>query len=133
MRNSLLRPFLVLEFLIAIDAVFTVWSEVGGQYHLDLMFWPWKLGIGAGAATLVVLITGQLARNGGAFTRRARMQSSLLIVLVLLAGLVTYYYHLNEPADQNDDSDDDAPAQVTRSKSSGVTPRRDRYARSLPL
>ncbi len=113
MRNSLLRPFLVLEFLIAIEAVFTTWSEVGGQYHLELMHWAWKLGIGAGAATLIVLITAQLARNGGAFTRRARMQASALIVLALLAGLVTYYYHINEPADQNDDSADDAPAQVT--------------------
>jgi hypothetical protein len=111
-RNSLLRPFLVLEFLIATDAVFTMWSEVGGQYHLELMFWPWKLGLGLGAATLVVLITAQMARNGGEFTRRARLQSLLLIAVVVLAGLVTYYYHLNEPTDQNDDSDD-APVQMT--------------------
>jgi hypothetical protein len=112
MRNSLLRPFLVLEFLIAIDAVFTLWSEAGGQYDLDLMFWPWKIGLGLGASTLIVLITAQMARNGGAFTRRARVQASLLVVMVLLAGMVTYYYHINEPADPNDDSDD-APAQMT--------------------
>ncbi len=111
MRNSLLRPFLVLEFLIAIDAVFTMWSEVGGQYDLDLMFWPWKLGLGLGASTLIVLITAQMARNGGTFTRRARVQASLLVLLALLAGVVTFYYHINEPADQNDDSD--APAQMT--------------------
>jgi hypothetical protein len=115
MRNSLLRPFLVLEFLIAIDAVFTLWSEAGGQYDLDLMFWPWKFGLGLGASTLVVLITAQMARNGGAFTRRARVQASLLVLLVLLAGMVTYFYHINEPADQNDDSDD-APAQMTHIK-----------------
>ena len=115
MRNSLLRPFLVLEFLVAIDAVFTLWSEVGGQNHLDLMFWPWKLAIGVGAAALISLITGQLARNNGTLTRKARLQCSFLIALVVLAGVVTYYYHVNEPADQNDDSDDDAPAaQITR-------------------
>ena len=68
MRNSLLRPFLILEFLVAIDAVFTLWSEVGGQYHLDLMFWPWKLAIGLGASALIVLITAQLARNQGQLT-----------------------------------------------------------------
>ena len=114
MRNSLLRPLLILEFMVAVDTVYTLWSVVGGQDHLDLMFWPWKLGIGLGASTLAVLITGQLARNNGEFTRQARLFCSLLITLVLLAGVVTYYYHLNEPADQNSDSDDDAPARISR-------------------
>ncbi len=113
MRNSLLRPFLILEFLVAIDAVYTFWSEVGGQVHLDLMFWPWKLGLGVGAAAVVVLITGQLARNEGRLTRRALMQCSLLIAIVLVAGVVTYYYHLNEPPDENDNSDEDTPARIS--------------------
>ena len=113
MRNSLLRPFLILEFLVAIDAVFTLWSEVGGQYHLDLMFWPWKLGLGAGAAALITLITGQLARNDGRLTRRALMFSSLLIAVVLMGGVLTYYYHINEPTQQDEDADDDAPTQIS--------------------
>jgi hypothetical protein len=114
MRNSLLRPFLILEFLVAIDAVYTLWSEVGGQNHLDLMFWPWKLALGVGAAALIALITGQLARNDGRLTRRALMFSCLLIAVVLMAGVVTYYYHLNEPTQQDDDdSDEDAPAQIS--------------------
>ena len=50
MRNSVLRPLLILEFLIAIEAIFTLWSQVGGQYHLDLMYWPWKFGLSVGAA-----------------------------------------------------------------------------------
>ena len=49
MRDSLLRPLLIFEFLVAIIAVFTLWSQVGGQYHLDLMFWPWKIGFGRGS------------------------------------------------------------------------------------
>ena len=57
MSNNVLRPLLVVEFLVAIEVVFTFWSQVGGQYHLDLMFWPWKLGIALGAATLIVAIT----------------------------------------------------------------------------
>ncbi len=132
MRNSLLRPFLVLEFLIAIDAVFTLWSETGGQYDLDLMFWPWKFGLGLGASTLIVLITAQMARNGGAFTRRARVQASLLVLIVLLAGVVTYYYHINEPADQNDDSGD-APAQMTHVERNGITPLPDPFVQSPRL
>ena len=66
MRNRLLRPLLIVEFLIAIEAIFTFWSEVGGQYHLDLMFWPWKLGIEIAAAGLIVAITANLVRNDGA-------------------------------------------------------------------
>src|SRR5579863_7861500 len=70
MDNRFLRPLLIVEFLIALEAIFTLWSEVGGQYHLDLMFWPWKLGIGVASAGLVVAITANLVRNDGRITRR---------------------------------------------------------------
>jgi hypothetical protein len=113
MDNRLLRPLLIVEFLIAIESIFTVWSEVGGQYHLDLMFWPWKLGIGVACAGLVVAITASLARNEGRITRRALWYCSLLIAVVITAGVVTYYYHLHEPIDQDDDQDDE-PARISR-------------------
>jgi hypothetical protein len=105
MSNNLLRPLLVVEFLIAIEVVFTFWSEVGGQYHLDLMYWPWKAGIAVLAASLVVGITAALARNGGTVTRRIWVMSSLLVATAVAAGVVTYYYHLHEPGDQEDDDD----------------------------
>ena len=107
MPKHLLRPLLIVEFLIALESVYTVWSEVGGQYHLDLMFWPWKLGIALVAATLVVGITANLARHEGSVTRRALLLFSLLIATGIAAGVVTYYYHLNEPTD--DDDQDDSP------------------------
>jgi len=113
MHNRLLRPLLIVEFLIAIEAIFTVWSEVGGQYHLDLMFWPWKLGIGAASAGLIVAVTANLARNEGQITRRALWFCSLLIAVAITAGVVTYYYHVNEPVDQEEDQDD-APAKISR-------------------
>jgi hypothetical protein len=113
MDNRFLRPLLIVEFLIAIEAIFTVWSEVGGQYHLDLMFWPWKLGIGVAAAGLIVAITANLVRNDGLITRRILLFCSLLISIFLLAGVVTYYYHLNEPVEQEEDQDDDAPPKIS--------------------
>ncbi|HEX4138395.1 MAG TPA: hypothetical protein VHY84_27540 [Bryobacteraceae bacterium] len=112
MDNRLLRPLLIVEFLIAILAVFTVWSEVGGQYHLDLMVWPWKLGIGVASAWLIVAMTANLARNEGKFTGRGWAYFAFLIVVVVLAGVVTYYYHVNEPTDQDDD-DDDEPTKIS--------------------
>jgi hypothetical protein len=113
MPNRFLRPLLVVEFLIAVQAVFTFWSEAGGQYHLDLMFWPWKVGLSIAAAGLIVAITGGLVRSEGAISRRALLYFSLLIVVFVVAGMVTYYYHLNEPADQDEEQDDE-PARISR-------------------
>jgi hypothetical protein len=118
MDNRFLRPLLIFEFLIAIDAIFTVWSAVGGQYHLDLMFWPWKLGIGMASAGLIVAITANLVRNDGRITRRILLFCALLIAIFALAGVVTYYYHLNEPVEQEEDQDDDA---LTKSAGDKIT------------
>ena len=109
MHNKLLRPFLIVEFLIAIPAVFSLWSEVGGQYHLELMFWPWKLGLALAAAGLIVAATANIIQHDGEITRRAILFGSLLIVTFAVAGIVTYYYHLNEPVDQDEDQGDDPP------------------------
>ena len=113
MRHPLLRPLLILEFLIAIDAIFTLWSQVGGQYHLDLMFWPWKLGLSVGAAGLIVAITAGVARDDGAVTRQSVLLVSLLLGVVALAWVVTYYHHLHEP--DNDEGQQDEPADISAS------------------
>ncbi len=96
----MLRILLIVEFLIAIQTVFAFWSQVGGQYHLDLMFWPWKFGLSLAAALLITMITA-------AFVRRQRPWALgvLLLVTIAIAGYVTYYYHLHEPADEDDTGD----------------------------
>ncbi len=109
MRNRLLRPFLIVEFLIAVQAVFTFWSQVGGQYHLDLMFWPWKFGLSIAAASLIVAVTANLVKNEGAITRLTLTLCSFLIVVIVVAGMVTYFYHLGEPPPQQDDQAEDEP------------------------
>jgi hypothetical protein len=112
MHNRLLRPLLIVEFLLAVQTVFTLWSQVGGQYHLDLMFWPWKLGISVVSAGLIVAITANLIQNDGQITGRAILFGSFLIATFVVAGMVTYYYHMNEPPD--DDDQDDEPATISR-------------------
>jgi hypothetical protein len=107
MRSRLIRPLLAIEFLVAIDVCLTFWSEVGGQYDLDLMFWPWKFGLTLAAAALVTAITAELAR--GVRSRRMVICGALLLTVVVTAGIVTYYYYMNEPADDNGD----APASQT--------------------
>lgn len=112
MPKRYLRPLLIVEFLIALQAFYALWAQVGGQYHLDLMFWPWKLGIGLAGAGLITAITASILQNDGEITRRALMLGSLLLVTLGTAGIVTYYYHLNEPTDPQDE-EDEQPAKVS--------------------
>jgi hypothetical protein len=113
MRSRLIRPLLVFEFLIATEVSLTFWSQVGGQYHLDLMFWPWKFGLTLAAAGLITAITAELFRGDPAkphaLSRRAIIYAALLFAVIVTAGVVTYYYHMNEPADDQDNNDT-APA-----------------------
>ena len=103
MPNRYLRALLVVEFLIALQAVWTFWTEVGGQYHLDLMYWAWKFGLSLAAALLIVVITADLVRSDGAGRKKIWLYGSLLAATIAVAGLVTYYYHLHEPSDDNTD------------------------------
>jgi hypothetical protein len=119
MRSRLIRPLLVFEFLVALQAFLAFWSQVGGQYHLDLMFWPWKFGLTVAAAWLITLLTADLFRNNGAISRRAIVCGSLLVLVIIIAGVVTYYYHQNEPADQDTT---DSPTQITRLGRPSPTP-----------
>jgi len=116
MRPRFLRPLLVFEFLIAIEVWLTFWSQVGGQYHLDLMFWPWKFGLTVAAAWLTTAITAELFHSApvdespeksNVLSRRAVTYAALLFAVIVTAGVVTYYYHMNEPAD--DQNNDDTP------------------------
>jgi hypothetical protein len=113
MPKHLLRPLLIVEFLIALEVIYTAWSQIGGQVHLDLMFWPWKLGIGFGAAWLITAITGNIVKNGGEIKRRVYIYASLLCLVLATAGLVTWYYHMHEPVDQQEDEIDDEVESIT--------------------
>src|SRR5690349_485083 len=92
-------------FLIAVIAIFVLWSQVGGQGHLDLMPWYLKLGLGAGAAYAVVRATiaaveGKAAWNGGSVK-----WSGIVIALLVACGLATYYYHTYEEGSDEDQED----------------------------
>ena len=123
MPPKLLRPLLVVEFLIALQVVFTFWSEVGGQYHLDLMYWAWKFGVSLAAALLITAITAALVRREGVVTGRIYVLAALLLATMAVAGCVTYYYHLNEPDDQ-DDQGDNQPT---------ISRLRDRHGREIAM
>src|SRR5258708_9331043 len=39
------RLYYAIEFLLALLTIHMLWSEIGGQSHLDLMAWCTKLGL----------------------------------------------------------------------------------------
>ena len=57
MIQRLLYVLYAIEFLIALIAIFTVWSQVGGQGHLDLLPWYVKLSTAMALAWSTVRFT----------------------------------------------------------------------------
>ncbi|HMF77310.1 MAG TPA: hypothetical protein VK604_16745 [Bryobacteraceae bacterium] len=92
MSAKLLRFAYVCEFLLALVAIFTSWSEVGGQAALDLMYWAWKLGFGLSLAASIVAYTAAIASGDSLWTMRAVRWLAAIGVLMAAIGVVTYYY-----------------------------------------
>lgn len=103
-NRSWLRLAYAIEFFIAVLAILTLWSEVGGQGHLDLIPWYIKLICVLGSAWCCVRFTAGIAEQTSAWNRRSAGWLAGIVFFVLAMGAITYYYHLHE--DSDDDSDD---------------------------
>jgi hypothetical protein len=104
MRPKLLRLVYAFEFLIALVAIFTAWSEIGGQAALDLMHWCWKLGLSLALAVAIVLYTAALVSEESIWTLRSARWLTAIIVVAVAMGGVTYYYVMQEEAADSDES-----------------------------
>jgi hypothetical protein len=93
------------EFLLAVIASLELWSQVGGQGHLDLMPWYTKLVLTLGMALVTVMGTASAVSHQRAWN--AKTIACLVLALMLAAGMggATYYYHLHESEDDGDQSD----------------------------
>ena len=91
----------MVEFLVALVAIFEVWSQVGGQGHLDLMPWYTKLSLDVGLA--IVTVAGTVSAVSHERAWNAKTLASLALALLIIGGMAgaTYYYHLHE----NDETD----------------------------
>jgi len=94
-------------FLIAVIAVFVLWSQVGGQAHLDLVPWYLKLVLGSGAAFAFVKAAAAAASHETAWNGRCLRWSGIFLVLLLGCGLASYYAHLYY--EDEDDGDEEEP------------------------
>jgi|SRR5579885_198592 preprotein translocase subunit SecG len=95
-------------FLIALLAVFELWSQVGGQTHLDLMPWYLKLVLGVGSAFSIVKAAAAAMSGEKGWNRRTLRWSAILAVLLVCCALASYYVHLYG---EQDDDDEDQPEQ----------------------
>ncbi len=108
LNPSWLRLAYALEFLIALIAIISLWSEVGGEGHLDLMPWYIKLGCILGLAWCCVRFSASMVEQQRVWTGRAIGWFVGILLFCLLMGGITYYYHLHE--DQDDGDEDPAVA-----------------------
>jgi len=110
MQSNLLRLAYVAEFLLAILAIFELWSQVGGQSHLDLMPWYTKLGLAGGLALVTVM--GTVSAVGHERAWNPKTVVCLVLALLLAAGMAgaSYYYHLHENDDTGNDGDNGVAA-----------------------
>src|SRR5271165_125843 len=93
-RMPILRLAYTSQFLIALIAVFVLWSQVGGQSHLDLMPWYLKLGLGAGTALAAVKATAASVSREHAWNGRTLRWLGIMLTLLVGCGLASYYCHL---------------------------------------
>jgi hypothetical protein len=115
MTPKYLRIIFLSEFLVAVIAVFTAWSEVGGQAALDIMPWGWKFGLGIGVAIAFVAYSAALLAGDSIWNVRSAKWLAIMIVLLLGMGVVTYYYVLQvENSDSGQEQENSAVSLQSR-------------------
>jgi hypothetical protein len=102
----ILRLAYTTQFLIALIAIFVLWSQVGGQGHVDLIPWYIKLGLGGGAAFAIVKATFAAVSQERAWNGGTLKWFGILVALLICCGLVTFYVHIYEETDEDQDQQD---------------------------
>jgi Kef-type K+ transport system membrane component KefB len=103
MTPTLLRFAYVCEFLLALIAIFTAWSEIGGQAALDVMHWGWKLGFGVALSAGAVGYTAAIVGEEKIGTVRAARWLVAILVITMAMGVVTYYYAVEAETGESDE------------------------------
>jgi hypothetical protein len=109
----ILRLAWAAQFLLALIAVFVLWSEIGGQGHLDLLPWYVKFALGVGPALASVKATAAAVSHERAWNSSSLRWLGIMAALLAGCGLATYYAHVNlEYDDQQDEEDTQSSAKL---------------------
>src|SRR5579884_140031 len=103
MNTAWLRLAYAFEFLLATAAVFTLWSQIGGQGHLDMMAWYIKLVLGVGMSVAIVKMTIAAAERERAWNPASLVWLAIILALAAAMAAVTIYYHVNESNEEQDE------------------------------
>jgi hypothetical protein len=104
MNTAWLRLAYAFEFLLATVAVFTLWSQIGGQGHLDMMAWYIKLVLGVGISVAIVKMTMAAVQHERTWNQATLLWFALILAFAAAMAAVTIYYHANE---SNEDQDEE--------------------------
>ena len=105
---SWLRFAYCVEFLIAIIAVVMLWSQVGGQGHMELLPWYTKLACIVSMSWFCVRFTAALVEQRKVWNRHTAIWFTGILLMALIMGGIVYYYHLHEVPDESDSEDSTA-------------------------
>jgi heme/copper-type cytochrome/quinol oxidase subunit 3 len=108
MESRFLRIAYALQFVITLMSTFEVWAQVGGQGHLDLVPWHWKLLLACALSLAAVKATAAAVRRDKFWNRATFAWLVIGLALLITMGVLTYYEHLHEPPDEGDEP----PAQI---------------------
>jgi heme/copper-type cytochrome/quinol oxidase subunit 3 len=117
--NPYLRVAYVCEFWLVLLCIHVVWPQAGGQGHLDIMGWYWKLSLPLFLSGGIVGMTVAAVSGENFWSRKTVAWLVLSVVLGLAMASVTYYYHLHE----NDGLEEGAPEETAVLAGAGRTGR----------
>ncbi len=109
MDNKLVRLAYAIEFMIAIVAVYTLWSQVAGQGHVDLVPWYWKLPLGLLASFASVRATIAAVSQERGWNARTLRWLALLAAMLVGCAMISYYAHLYWEEEEEDVQEESQP------------------------
>ena len=101
-----------IEYLIALLASVVMWTQIGGQAHMDLIAWYLKLPCVLCQAWCTIRLTAAFVEEPRIWNKRSRWWFTGLLASAVLMGAITLYYHLHEVTDE-DNSDESATTSVS--------------------
>jgi hypothetical protein len=104
---QIFRLAYIAVFLLSLMAVFTLWSQVGGQGHLDLVPWSVKLALGASAAYSITRASAAAVKGEHGWNSQSVKWTGLALATLFLCGMASFYAHnnLEDTGDEQDQGD----------------------------
>src|SRR3982074_2880728 len=100
-----LRLAYAFEFLLALIAALMLWSQVGGQGHMDLLPWYVKLVCIVVIGWATVRFTAAMVEGQRALHRRGQAWLAGVILLALVLGGLPYYHYPHEVTEEQETDD----------------------------